>query len=54
MGEVAATPAAQRIDGIDVTVDLGQDFLTFLATAADESSGAAPTTNGVASSTSGG
>jgi LytR cell envelope-related transcriptional attenuator len=54
VGEVAATPAAQRIDGIDVTVDLGQDFLTFLTTAADGTSGAVPTTNGVASSTSGG
>ena len=54
VGEVAATPAAQRIDGVDVSVDLGQDFVTFLATAAEEASGAVPTTNGVASSTSGG
>jgi hypothetical protein len=54
VGEVAATPATQRIDGTDVTIDLGQDFLTFLAAGADEASGAAPTTNGVASSTSGG
>jgi len=54
VGEVAATPASERIDGVDVTLDLGEDFLSFLSTAADETSGAAPTTNGVATSTTGG
>ena len=54
VGEVAVAPATQRIDGVDVTVELGQDFLTFLASAADQGSGAVPTTDGVASSTTGG
>jgi hypothetical protein len=31
-GPAAANPASGRIDGIDVTIDLGQDFLTFLKT----------------------
>ena len=54
VGEVAVAPATQRIDGVDVTVELGQDFLAFLASAADQGSGAVPTTDGVASSTTGG
>jgi hypothetical protein len=54
LGEVAASPASQRIDGVDVTVDLGEDFVTFLSSAPDGASGVAPTTNGVASSTTGG
>ena len=29
-GSAAASPATKRIDGVDVTVDLGRDFLTFL------------------------
>jgi hypothetical protein len=54
VGEVTATPASRRIDGVDVTIDLGEDFLSFLTTAADQSGEAPTTTNGVASSTSGG
>jgi hypothetical protein len=54
VGEVTATPASRRIDGVDVTIDLGEDFLSFLTTAADQSGEAPTTTNGVALSTSGG
>jgi hypothetical protein len=54
VGEVAARAASQRIDGVDVTVDLGQDFLTFLKTAAEETGAAPTTTTGVATSTGGG
>ena len=31
VGPAAATPAAERVDGIDVTIDLGQDFMAFLS-----------------------
>ena len=36
VGPVAAAPATERIDGVDVTLELGQDFLAFLQAAAEE------------------
>ncbi len=48
VGPVVGTPATERIDGIDVTIDLGRDFMSFLR---DE---AARTPGDVATTTTGG
>ena len=48
VGPVVGTPATERVDGIDVTIDLGRDFMTFLR---DE---AARTPGDVATTTTGG
>ena len=48
VGPVVGAPATERIDGIDVTIDLGRDFMSFLS---DE---AARTVGDVATATTGG
>jgi hypothetical protein len=49
VGPVVATPATERIDGVDVTLELGQDFLAFLrAAAAEAAAQAVSSTAGVA------
>ena len=40
VGPVVAGPATESIDGVDVTLELGQDFLTFLEAAAAEAAAA--------------
>jgi hypothetical protein len=55
VGPVVATPATERIDGVDVTLELGQGFLDFLQTAAEEAAAqAVTTTGGVATTVVGG
>ncbi len=46
VGPAVASPAKSRLDGVDVTVDLGQDFLTFLHTSAAEDGAVATSTAG--------
>ena len=48
VGTVTVGPADERIDGVDVTIELGQDFLTFLQDQAGAAGG------GVAPATAGG
>jgi hypothetical protein len=51
VGPVAAAPATERIDGVDVTLELGQDFLGFLQAAADEAAAQAVASTGAVATT---
>jgi hypothetical protein len=55
VGPVAAAPATERIDGVDVTLELGQEFLGFLQAAAEEAAAqAVASTVGVATTVAAG
>ena len=55
VGPVVAVPATASIDGVDVTLELGQDFLAFLEAAAEEAAAQeVASTAGVATSAPGG
>jgi len=41
IGPAVASPAKSRLDGVDVTIDLGTDFLSFMRTGASASGGGA-------------
>ena len=51
VGPVAAAPATERIDGVDVTLELGQDFLAFLQAAAEEAAAQAVASTGAVATT---
>ena len=46
VGPSAAGPSQVRIDGVDVTIELGQDFQTYVQQVATGQGGVAPTTSG--------
>jgi hypothetical protein len=46
VGPVAAAPATERIDGVDVTLELGQDFVAFVQAAAEDTAAQAVTSTG--------
>jgi hypothetical protein len=46
IGPASAAPAKARVDGVDVTVDLGQDFLAFLKKGTSSGGDVPPTAGG--------